>query len=166
MAAAVTIATPQHHYRTGDFLFPEISFIHIKINGDSCPIVFTDCVNLLWGGAADILFHCLGREYLKTDTLFIELVLDVIRKVCAEQFLRKRRLLGHKKPVVSLKTPTHCDVTQYMMCGHNIDRNQPAHHLRIVQRHSESDSCPSIVAHNGKLLKSKVSGNRYEILGH
>ena len=166
MAAAVTIATPQHHYRTGDFLFPEISFIHIKINGDSCPIVFTDCVNLLWGGAADILFHCLGREYLKTDTLFIELVLDVIRKVCAEQFLGKRRLLGHKKPVVSLKTPTHCDVTQDMMCGHNVDCNQPAHHLRIVKRHSKSDSGPSIMAHNRKPLKSEVPGNRYEILGH
>ncbi len=73
MAADVAVAAPEHHDRAAYRLLPEIFRIHGQIEGNRCPVIFTDGVNLFRRGAARIFLECFGGENLETHPFLLSL---------------------------------------------------------------------------------------------
>src|SRR3546814_7401550 len=74
-----------------------------------------DPVDLLRRGAALVFGHGARIEDRQADALLVQLVIDVVVEIGAEQLFREGLLLGHEEPVVALRSEEHTSELQSLM---------------------------------------------------
>jgi hypothetical protein len=162
----MAVRAPDNQRRAGDAALAEFGLVHLEIDANGGAVILAHRVNLFGRGAADVFGHGLWREDLQPDALLVELVLDVIVQIGAQQLFRKRRLLGHEEPVIGLQPPAQADVGKHVMGRHDVERAQPLNPFGLVQRHAEAHAPAPVVAGDHEAVVSQLVHQLEVVLAH
>src|SRR3546814_3264665 len=96
-------SAPDGEDRAGEPALAVVGLIHLEVDADRRAVVLADPVDLLRRGAALVFGHGARIEDRQADALLVQLVIDVVVEIGAEQLFREGLLLGHEEPVVALE---------------------------------------------------------------